>query len=310
MRRCIVKEFGDPSRVEIEVVDDPVAGPGEVVIGIRAAALNRIDLSLRRGNLAAAGLLAPAAAYTLGWDVAGEVIGVGPGVRRFAIGDRVIGLRDVLGSPGTHADLVVLPEHALAPAPRGLGFEEAASLPMAGLTAAGSLRRSGLRVGDWLLVTGAAGEVGRMVVDLAVMYGVRAVAVADERDREDLLARGVEHVLGKDADLAGSVRALLPHGVDAVIDAAVLGVRAHEVLRGGGVFVALVAPFAPPALRGTRVVVQEVRADGGTLTALSALAEAGHLTPRVAATYALESAAEAHAVYEQGTHRGRIVLVP
>lgn len=310
MRRCIVREFGDPDRVELELVDDPAPGQGEILIRVRAAALNRIDLSLRRGNLARAGLVAPAARYFLGWDVAGEVVDVGAGVRRFSVGDRVIGLRDVLGSPGTHADLVVLPEHAVAPAPRGLGFEQAAALPMAGLTAAGALRLSALRTADRLLVTGAAGEVGRMVVELAVMNGVRVIAAADERDREDLLARGAEHVLGREADLPRSVRELLPHGVDAVIDCALLGVRAHEALRGGGVFVALVAPFAPPPLRGTRVVVAEVSADGGTLTALSALAEAGYLTPRVAATYPLESAVEAHAVYEQGGHRGRILLVP
>ena len=109
MRTCIVKEFGDAGRVEITAVDDPVAGPGEVVIGVRAAALNRIDLSLRRGDLAHAGLLAPAPAYTLGWDVAGEVVGVGVDVRRFAVGDRVIGLRDVLGWMGVELLSVPLP---------------------------------------------------------------------------------------------------------------------------------------------------------------------------------------------------------
>jgi NADPH:quinone reductase-like Zn-dependent oxidoreductase len=102
----------------------------------------------------------------------------------------------------------------------------------------------------------------------------------------------------------------VPGGVDAVIDAAVLGIVAHEALRGGGTFVALVRPFAPPPIRGTEVVVQEVFADGARLTELAALVDAGHLTLRVAETMALTEAAAAHRRYATGGLRGRLVLVP
>jgi NADPH2:quinone reductase len=102
----------------------------------------------------------------------------------------------------------------------------------------------------------------------------------------------------------------VPGGVDAVIDTAVLGIAAHEALRGGGTFVALVAPFAPPPIRGTTVVVQEVYADGGRLAELSALAEAGRLTLRVAQTIPLDEASKAHELVERGGRRGRIVLQP
>jgi NADPH:quinone reductase-like Zn-dependent oxidoreductase len=110
--------------------------------------------------------------------------------------------------------------------------------------------------------------------------------------------------------LGGAVRRLVPGGADAVIDAAVLGIDAHNALRGGGTFVALVRPFAPPPIRGTRVRVQEVFADGARLSELAALVDAGHLTLRVAGTFALSKAAAAHRQVEKPGLRGRLVLVP
>jgi D-arabinose 1-dehydrogenase-like Zn-dependent alcohol dehydrogenase len=98
--------------------------------------------------------------------------------------------------------------------------------------------------------------------------------------------------------------------VDAVIDAALLGIVAHEALRGGGTFVALVRPFAPPPLRGTRVVVQESYGDGARLQELSALVDAAQLTLRVADEMPLSDAPLAHERFAAGGLRGRLVLVP
>lgn len=107
-----------------------------------------------------------------------------------------------------------------------------------------------------------------------------------------------------------AVRRLVPGGVDAVIDTAVVGVPAHEALRGGGTFVALVAPFAPPPLRATRVLVAEVFADGARLTELSALVDAGQLTLRVAETMPLADLAKAHELLTAGGIRGRSSCCP
>jgi NADPH:quinone reductase-like Zn-dependent oxidoreductase len=102
----------------------------------------------------------------------------------------------------------------------------------------------------------------------------------------------------------------VPGGVDAVIDAAVLGISAHDALRAEGTFVALVAPFAPPPIRGTRVVTQEVWADGARLHELAALVDAQCLTLRVAHVLPLSEAREAHRLLEAGGLRGRVVLEP
>ncbi|WP_036555363.1 NADP-dependent oxidoreductase [Nocardioides insulae] len=310
MRAALVRTPGAADSIEITAVERPRPRAGEVLVKVVAAAVNRIDLSTRNGNLAAAGLLAPAPHHGLGWDVAGEVVELGAGVERFAVGEGVIGLRDVLGDGGTHADFVVLREGSLAPTPRDVSAEHAATLPLAGLTAWHAFLSTRVRAGDSLLLTGAAGGVGSLLVQLAAMHGVEVVATADPGDEARLRDWGARHVLDRSTPLAPAVREILPRGVDAVVDCAVLGVAAHETLRAGGRFVALVAPFAPPPLRGTSVSVQEVWADGGSLHLLSALAEAGRLELRVADVHSLNDLALAHARLEQGGVRGRLVVTP
>ncbi|GAB2602134.1 NADPH:quinone reductase [Paractinoplanes abujensis] len=332
----MIRKFGGPEVLDVAEVASPEPGPGQVRIRVAAACVNRIDISTRDGALARAGLLAAAPPIGLGWDVSGEIDRVGEGVRRFAPGDAVIGLRDVLSGRGTQAELVVLDESAVAPAPAGASPVEAATLPLLGLTADRSLGLTGLRAGQTLLVTGAAGGVGTLVLELAALRGIRTVGLAGPADEALVRSRGAEFVARTSAtpdegarsseadarDVAGAeersrngalaeaVRRLVPGGVDAVIDTAVIGVAAHEAVRGGGTFVALVAPFAPPALRATSVVVQEVCADGARLTELSALAAAGHLTLRTGKVFALGDVADAHRLLVEGGQRGRLVLVP
>ena len=309
MRAVIVRRPGGPEVLEVADLPEPRPGPGQVRIRVAAAAVNRIDLSTRSGALAAAGLLPPGP-VGLGWDVAGMIDEVGPGVRRRAPGDAVIGLRDVLSAGGAQAEWVVLDELAIAPAPRSTTPPEAATLPLIGLTADRALALTGLQAGQALLVTGAAGGVGGLLLQLAALRGIRTVAVAGEADEKTVRERGADEFVARTDRLGAAVRTVQPGGVDAVIDAAVAGVTAHEALRSGGTFVALVAPFAPPPLRATRVVVAEVWADGGRLTELAALVDAGLLTLRVADARPLAEVAGAHERLAAGGLRGRLVLLP
>jgi D-arabinose 1-dehydrogenase-like Zn-dependent alcohol dehydrogenase len=136
------------------------------------------------------------------------------------------------------------------------------------------------------------------------------VAVAGEADEQAVRDLGADEFVARTERLGAAVRTVVPGGVDAVVDAAVAGVTAHEALRPGGTFVALVAPFAPPPLRATRVVVAEVWADGGRLTELAALVDAGLLSLRVAEALPLAGAARAHERLAAGGLRGRLVLIP
>lgn len=311
MRALIVREFGDAAALEVADIAVPEPGPGQVRVKVAGSSVNPIDLSTRSGALAHNGLLAPAAQIGLGWDVAGTVDAVGSGIDRFEVGDAVIGLRDILSAvPGAQAEYVVLDESAVATAPRSASLVEAATLPLNALTADRALVLSGVGAGDSLLVTGAAGGVGGFVLQLAALRGIRTVAVASAADEQLVREMGAAEFVARADTLAQPVREVIPGGVNAVIDAAVLGIVAHEALRGGGRFIALVRPFAPPPIRGTDVVVQEVFADGARLAELSALVDAGHLTLRVADTIPLADAPSAHERFVAGGLKGRLVLVP
>ncbi|MDT7697325.1 MAG: hypothetical protein QOI75_6692, partial [Pseudonocardiales bacterium] len=319
MRAVVVRTYGGPEALEIEELPLPVPGPGQIRIRVRAAAVNPVDVFVRSGIAAGAGMLPDRAGVGIGWDVAGEVDAVGPALvaaassagAAFAVGDRVVGLSDRLDVPTAgYADYLVLDADSVAAAPRDVSFEAAATLPLNGLTAAQALAGLGLRAGRTLLVTGAAGAVGGYAVELAVAAGLRVVAAASERDRELVLGFGAELFVPREAELGAAVRALVPGGVDGVLDAATIGVRAHDALRGGGSFASVTGPATPPALRGTRVHTVFVRADGRQLAELVALVEAGTLTLRVAETFPLEKAASAHHRFAEGAVRGRLVLVP
>ncbi|GAA5176993.1 NADP-dependent oxidoreductase [Rugosimonospora acidiphila] len=309
MKSIIVREPGDPNVLEIADLPLPEPGPHQVRIKVAASALNPIDLSARAGRLTAAGLMPPMPQYGLGWDVAGHVDAIGSGTVRFQPGDAVIGLRDLLFAGGAQAEYVVLDESAVAPAPTSVPLTAAATLPLNGLTADRALDLAGLAPGQTLLVTGASGGVGGFAVQLAATRGLRTLALARPHDANRVRALGAEVVTSSD-ELGAAVRRIVPGGVDAVIDAAILGITAHQALRGAGTFVALVAPFAPPPIRGTRVVVQEVFADGNRLAELSKLVDDGALTLRVARAFPLDQAREAHELLEAGGVGGRIILTP
>ncbi|MFB6894015.1 alcohol dehydrogenase catalytic domain-containing protein [Kitasatospora sp. NPDC056327] len=312
MRAVVVRRFGGPEVLELVELPVPEPGPGQVRVRVAAAAVNPVDAVTRAGVLAEAGLMAPRGTVGVGWDVAGTVEAVGPGVSGFAAGDGVIGLRDRLDVPlGTYADALVLDATALAPAPAGVPAVAAATLPLNGLTALQALDLLDLPPGATLLVTGAAGAVGGFAVQLAALRGLRVAAVADERDAEPLRGLGARWWVPRGAaDLAAEVRTLVPGGVDGALDTALLGVTALGAVRNRGSFVAVSAGAAPVGLRGIRVANVWIAADGAALAGLSALAARGALTLRVADTLPLERAADAHRRLAAGGLRGRLVLVP
>ncbi|WP_374117156.1 NADP-dependent oxidoreductase [Streptomyces sp. RKAG293] len=306
----------DGSAGMLEVVDVPVpgVGAGQLRISVGAAAVNPVDLLVSAGAPVAAGLVGARPTFGLGWDVAGTVDVVGPGVTAFAPGDRVIGLQDRLDvRTGAQAEYVVLDADAVASAPAGIPPEAAATLPLNALTAdlaLDVLGALGLEPGGTLLVTGAAGALGGYAVELAALRGLRVVAVAGAADESSVRALGAAHFVERGAELADRVRRLVPGGVDAALDAAMLRADALDAVRGGGAFASVNAGAAPVPLRAIHVRDVWVRADGARLAELARLAETGALTPRVAGVLPLERAAEAHARMSEGGVRGRWVLVP
>lgn len=304
MKAVTIRSFGGPEVLEISETPVPSPGPGQVLIKVAAAGVNPVDLQTRTGALA--GIMPAREVIGLGWDVAGTIDALGAGVTGFAVGDGVIGLSDRLSLPlKTHAEWVVLDAEAVAALPAGVDPIAAATLPLNGLTAAQALDHAGLRPGETLLVTGAAGGVGGYAVEIAAKSGIRVAAVARQNDEQLVRDLGAELFIPATENIPAAARDAFPGGVNAVIDAASMGLVALDAVRGLGAFVA-VLNNAPLPLRGIRVTNVWIRADGERLRKLAA---AG-LRLRVADTFPLEDVAEAHKRQAEGGLRGRLVLIP
>ena len=302
-----------PSVVEIPV---PRPGRGQVLIRVAAAAVNPVDVAIQQGHIGSTrpGAISQGEQVGLGWDVAGTIEETGDDVAGVAVGDAVIGLRDRLDvATGTFAEHVVLDAGDVAPAPAGVDPVAASTIPLNGLTAVQALDelgRLGFRAGQTLLVTGAAGGLGGFGVELAALRGFRVIGVAGETDEALVRGFGAAEFVPRSADsLADAVRALVPGGVDAVFDAAVLGFPAMDAVRHRGVYLNF-APVNLLTVRGIEELPIHIHADGAALSALSRLASRGLLTTRVAGTYPLEQASAAFDRLAKGGLRGRLVLTP
>jgi NADPH:quinone reductase-like Zn-dependent oxidoreductase len=194
MRAVVQDRFGPPDVLELRELDEPEAGDGEVLVRVRAASVNPADWYLMTGTPWLArpqmGLRRPRTGR-LGVDLAGEVAAVGRDVTRFRPGDEVFGTGD-----GTLAERVAVAEATLAPKPARLSFEQAAAVPVAGLTALQGLRDKGrLQPGQRVLVNGASGGVGTFAVQLAKALGAEVTAVCSTRNVEAARSLGADRVV-------------------------------------------------------------------------------------------------------------------
>ncbi|MFF8714790.1 NADP-dependent oxidoreductase [Streptomyces sp. NPDC015184] len=305
MKAISYSRYGGAEVLEYGERPDPKVGPDTVLVKVRAAAVNPVDWKAREGHLDP--VLDAVFPVIPGWDVSGVVVQPGIGVEEFAVGDEVIGYaREDFLCRGTLAEYVAAPVRALARKPRNLSFEEAAGLPLAGLTAYQVLHRA-LKVqgGDTVLVHAAAGGVGSFAVQLARHVGARVIGTASEHNHDHVRRLGGEPVTYGDG-LADRLRELAPDGVDAAFDTVggeALRISA-EVLRPGGRLASVVD--AEVFSYGGRYAY--VRPDAGDLAHLAELAEQGVVTVHVDRVFPLAEAAEAHRLNEQGRTRGKIVV--
>ncbi|MGA5315917.1 NADP-dependent oxidoreductase [Streptomyces pseudogriseolus] len=305
MKAISYARYGGPEVLEYGEADDPKLGPDSVLVRVRAASVNPVDWKARQGHLDAA---LPAVFPVIpGWDLAGVVVRTGPAVPEFSEGDEVIGyVREDVLSFGTCAEYVAAPVRTLAPKPRRLGFEEAAGLPLGGLTAYQVLHRVlGVRRGETVLVHAAAGGVGSVAVQLAAHLGARVIGTASARNHDFVRGLGAEPVAYGEG-LAERVRGLAPEGVDAVFDTVggeALKASANLVVPEGRL-----ASIVDPAVTDYGGAYWFVRPDPTDLRKLSDLADQGVLTIHVEETYPLDRTADAHRRSEEGHVRGKIAI--
>ncbi len=308
MRAASYDRFGGPEVLTVGERPDPPVGPDTVLVRVRATSVNPVDWKVREGYLQ--GAFPHHLPIIPGWDVAGVVEAVGPAVRTgLRVGDEVWGYvrRDDVHA-GTAAELVPAPERTVALKPEGLSFEEAASVPLAGLTAYQALTEA-LRVGpgDRVLVHAASGGVGQLAVQVAVALGAEVVGTASARHHDLVRSLGASVVLDH---TAGPVsEQLAGHGgpVDAVLD-----------LVGGDALADAPAQVKDPARIATVTDADVVAGFGGHyvfvrpdrdgLDALADLVEQGRLRVTVARTFPLEQIADAHRLSEEGSPGGKIAI--
>jgi NADPH:quinone reductase len=294
----------------LAVVDRAVRepGPGEVRIAVRAAAVNPTDIGLR-----ASGVPELPPPWTPGMDAAGAVEAVGEGVDRLRVGHEVMAaVTPRRPDGGAQAELLVAPAASVVRVPDGVTLEQAATLPMNGLTAMRGLELLALRDGQTLGVTGGAGLLASYVIPLAKEQGLGVIADAKPEDEDLVRGFGADVVIPRGERYVDAVREAAPEGVDGLFDTALLHDLVFGAIRDGGDMVVVRGWQPDHTERGIRVLpvfVREVLERTDWLEGLRRLASAGRLQLRVAGERPPEEAADAHRVMAAGGLRGRIVIV-
>jgi len=310
MRAVGVTEFGGPEALHVVELPEPQVGPGQVRIRVRAAAVNPTDTLIRSGARAQQLKDIPPP-YVPGMDVAGTLDQIGEDAATdLRPGERVMAIVVPSGSHGAYSEFVVVPAGSVARAPAGATDAEAATLPMNGLTVRLALDVLDLAPGQTLAVSGAAGAVGGYAVQLARAAGLRVIADAAPRDEQLVKELGADVVVPRGDDFGAQVRAVAPHGADAVIDAALLDHLAIPAVRDGG-RVATVRGFPGTQERGTvchPVLVRGYAREQAKLDGLRQQAEDGQITLRWPPRSRRSRLRRPHRRLEAGGVRGRLVL--
>lgn len=322
MQGIVYHRYGPPEVLKLAEIQEPVAGAGEVLVRVHVAAVNPYDWHFMRGTpgfiRVFTGMTGPKSPR-LGADAAGIVDAVGPGTTQFKIGDRVFGV-----CKGAFAEYACGKEKELAVIPAGIGFERAAAVPIAGITALQGLRDSGqVKAGQSVLINGAAGGVGTFAVQIAKALGAVVTGVCSAGNAEMVRGLGADHLI----DYAREDFTRVDRRYDLIFD--LVGNHKLSEIRGAltlrGTFVGcggggperpgweLIGGMLGQAVAGkfsgkqklTGVLAKVNTAD---LNVLAGMMEAGAVKPVVERSYALKEAAEAVRHVESCHARGKVII--
>lgn len=320
MKAIVYKEYGSPDVLRLEDVEKPAPGKGEVLVEVLASSVNALDWRLLRGKPALArvmigGLFKPKR-QTPGADFAGRVAAVGSEVTEFQPGDEVFGVRGKIG--GAFAEYLCTTQDRLVPKPRNVSFEQAATVPVAGVTALLGLRDVGrIQPGQKVLVDGASGGVGTFAVQIAKAFGAEVTAVCSTNNMDAARALGADHVIdykredftrnGQRYDLifaANAYRSIFDYK-------RALTAKGIYVMAGGGGAEILQAMLVGPLLSiagSNKMGIVMAKQDKKNLIFLRDLLESGKLVPVIERTYPLREAADALRYLEQGHAKGKAIV--
>ena len=307
MRAVRFDQYGGIDVLNVVDVPRPSPGDGELLVAVRAAAINPGEGMIRRGALHDR---FPATFPSgEGSDLAGVVEEIGSGVTEFGPGDEVIGFTD---NRASHAELALVQGRNAVARPPAVPWEVAGSLYVAGTTAYAMVRAVALAPGDTVAVAGATGGVGSIAVQLAKRAGAAVIGIASERHREWLATHGVEWVPYGDG-IEQRLRAASPHDgrIDAMLDASGKGyVQLALELGVPTDRIDTIADFAAVQKYGVKADGNAAGGNAAVLAELAGLVADGELEVPIAATYALDEVREAYRALAEDHPLGKIVLTP
>jgi len=312
MKAMLITAVGGPEVFRAADLPAPVAGPGQLLVRLLATSVNPVDYKIRR----AGGWAQVKPPAVIGYDAAGLVEAVGPGVSGFQPGAKVFYTPHVFGRPGTYAELQAVEADIVVPKPENLTFLEAASLPLAGGTAWDLVvRLCAVKPGDTVLVHAGAGGVGSLAVQLARAAGARVIATASGRNAQLVMSLGADVVIDYRSEdfAAAALRETGGQGVEVAIDTVGGDTLARSVacMRPSGRMagcVSCTADLSSALGKNLSLHFEFLERARFKMEALRTLAERRQLVPVIDSVMPLEAVAEAHRKIEGGGMRGKIVL--
>lgn len=319
MKAVLLTRYGGPQHFAVGEIDEPVAGPGQVLVNVRAVGINAADWRMLKGfipRMSGLGFFSPKQ-LVLGADIAGVVTSTGSDVTNFEIGDAVYGDLSNFGYGGL-AEYVLADEDLLVKKPDSISFETAACSPLSGVTAWRALKdAANLQAGMTLAINGASGGVGMFAVLLGKALGAEVTAVCSQRNHDLVRQLGVTRVI----DYRQSDFTEHNERYDVI-----LGVNGHHplkhyerVLNPGGSYIALGGDFAQifaPMLKGKRLgrktgksfTTISSKMDKSILENISPLLASGEIKPHIDQVYQMEQASEAFQYVVDQHPRGKVVI--
>jgi NADPH:quinone reductase-like Zn-dependent oxidoreductase len=301
MRAIVLPDYGPASALELRTVPDPAPGPNEIAVRMAGASVNPVDWKQRSG--AARAFMPLQFPAILGRDASGTVAAVGPGVTAFAVGDRVLGrvLR------GGYAEIVVAPVTAWAALPPSLDLADAGALPLALLTGAQLAEEAtDARPGETILVTGAAGSVGRATVYAAKQRGAKVIAGVRARQRASAAELGADAVVALD-DEADVAKLPVLDGIASTVGGDTIQ-KLLAKLRPGGKIGSVVGEPPGAKERGFAVRAFLTHDDPKRLAEMARAVADGKLAIPIARRFPLAEAAQAQELAEKGAD-GKVLLL-
>ena len=305
MKAVQIQDFGGQEVLELNTIAIPVPNDHEVLIKVRAAAVNPVDWKIREGYLQP--LLNHPLPLTLGWDVSGEVVAVGQHVTHLSVGDAVYS-RPEISKNGSYAEYMTASADEVAIKPKSLTWQEAAGVPLAALTAWQSLyEMAQLETGQRVLIHAGSGAVGQFAIQLAKLRGATVYTTTSSQNKELVLSLGADRVIDYRQEDFSTLS-----DIDVVFDT--IGGETQDkswkTLSKGGRLISVVKTpdEAIAAEYGVTAGFCFVQPNRDQLQYLAELADAGRLTVNIDSEFSLDQVAEAHARSETGRAKGKIVI--